>query len=56
MIGGQRDAEPVAGVVVDESRLVAVDNEVDRGETLTIEAPLPADFEQLLAVLREDAP
>jgi 23S rRNA pseudouridine1911/1915/1917 synthase len=26
------------------------------GETLAIEAPLPADFERLLAVLREDAP
>jgi 23S rRNA pseudouridine1911/1915/1917 synthase len=26
------------------------------GETLAIEAPLPADFEGLLAVLREDAP
>ena len=26
------------------------------GETLAIEAPLPADFEQLLAALREDTP
>ena len=26
------------------------------GETVTIEAPLPADLEQLLAVLREDSP
>ena len=26
------------------------------GETVAIEAPLPADFEHLLAALREDAP